>query len=183
MIFSKDFLDNINIIFENEGVYDNNPLDPGGETFFGIARNYHPEWRGWEIVDDLKKEIDLENDFNVKDLECFPELYNLILEFYYKNFWEAAKIDKLPEKVQKIVFDATVNMGVKRTIKILQKALGVIVDGRFGAITLNAVESIDPELLYTKFKLERINYYTDLVERKPKYKKFLLGWIKRTLKT
>lgn len=40
-------LDIIAAVLRREGVYDDHPLDPGGETAYGISRRYHPEaWRG-----------------------------------------------------------------------------------------------------------------------------------------
>ncbi|MDR1034997.1 MAG: hypothetical protein LBT40_00015 [Deltaproteobacteria bacterium] len=34
---------------EMEGGWANNPADSGGETFRGIARNFHKSWPGWAI--------------------------------------------------------------------------------------------------------------------------------------
>ena len=38
----------------HEGGYNNDPDDVGGETYKGIARNYHASWEGWKIVDMYK---------------------------------------------------------------------------------------------------------------------------------
>ena len=37
-----------------EGLYSNDPDDPGGETVHGIARVFWPRWSGWSIVDAAK---------------------------------------------------------------------------------------------------------------------------------
>ena len=183
MNFPSDFLENVDIIFKNEGTYSNDPDDPGVETFFGISRNFHPDWIGWLIVDQIKDSIDLEEDFDLNDLKSLPKLYTFVLDFYFDNFWKSAKIDQLLKKVQRSVFDAAVNMGVKRAIKLLQRAVGVTDDGIIGPITLGAIYRIDPDLLLSNFKLERIKYYTNLVKKYPTYRKYIVGWIDRALRT
>ncbi len=40
---------------QHEQGYANNTKDTGGETFMGIARNKHPQWAGWPIVDACRK--------------------------------------------------------------------------------------------------------------------------------
>ena len=40
-----------------EGGYSNNPKDKGGETYRGIARKYWPDWAGWIIVDEYKRNM------------------------------------------------------------------------------------------------------------------------------
>ena len=39
-----------------EGLYSNDPDDPGGETVYGVARVFWPKWSGWSIVDAAKKQ-------------------------------------------------------------------------------------------------------------------------------
>jgi lysozyme family protein len=34
-----------------EGGYVNNPQDPGGETYKGIARKFNSKWDGWIAID------------------------------------------------------------------------------------------------------------------------------------
>lgn len=41
--------------------------------------------------------------------------------------------------------------------------------------------NINEELFVAKYKLERIKYYTNIVDKKPKQIKFYKGWIKRVL--
>ena len=182
MILSDDFLKCVDIIFDNEGVYSNDENDPGGETFFGISRNYHPDWSGWLYVDNIDKEI-LLNAYSVENLKDNKDLYYLVLEFYYKKFWKKMQLDYIDNfKLKRLLFDSSVNLGVKRASKILQKIIDVKVDGKIGKITLNKLEEFDFETIYLKYKLERIKYYTDLCYKHSKYKIYLLGWINRILK-
>jgi hypothetical protein len=50
----SDFNISYSITMGNEGPYDNDPTDVGGETYWGIARKYHPDWDGWKIIDSYK---------------------------------------------------------------------------------------------------------------------------------
>jgi lysozyme family protein len=181
-MFPKDFLNNMEIVFRNEGIYSNDPDDPGGETFVGIARNFHPDWQGWETIDYLKNQgVDLEN-WEKEDV-INSDLYNYVLDFYYNEYWKKLHLDKLANTIKTSLFDSAINMGKKTAIKILQRALNVIDDGIFGPITLEKALSIDPELLVSNFKLKRIEYYVNLCYNKPIYKKYLLGWVNRALRT
>ena len=42
-------------VLSYEGGYVNDPDDPGGETYKGIARKMNSKWDGWVLVDLLKQ--------------------------------------------------------------------------------------------------------------------------------
>lgn len=44
-------------VLSREGGYINDPDDKGGETYKGISRKYNPDWKGWRIIDNTKKNI------------------------------------------------------------------------------------------------------------------------------
>ena len=67
---SNRFLDIYRIVMEYEGGYVNHPNDPGGETYKGISRRAHPNWKGWQLIDQKK-----------------PVPEQLVQEFYYNNYW------------------------------------------------------------------------------------------------
>jgi lysozyme family protein len=62
-------------------------------------------------------------------------------EIYRSAYWELAKCDQLPAGVSYVVFDGAVNSGVAQSVKWLQRALGVAVDGVIGNATLAAVQN------------------------------------------
>jgi hypothetical protein len=43
------------------------------------------------------------------------------------------------------------------------------------------IDSLKKKLFVAKFKVERVQYYLDIVEKKPSQQKFLRGWIKRAV--
>lgn len=50
-------------ILKHEGRYANLASDSGGETYCGIARNYQPNWDGWQEIDQAKEDgADLDSD-------------------------------------------------------------------------------------------------------------------------
>ena len=131
---------------EREGWYSNNPLDPGGETFLGISRYWHPTWPGWKMID----------KYGVPHLPEFvlDNLYSLAEAFYRVQFWDRVQGDKLADlspPVAEKVFDTAVNLSVSDSGRWLQDALNllnidtvlysdILVDGRIGKITTSTLE-------------------------------------------
>lgn len=153
----------------NEGGYVLHKVagDPGGETFAGIARKRHPDWPGWNVVangtDSAKRMA--------------------VAAFYKPFFWDVIHGDEIgmqPES--EVIFDFAVNAGVQRAVKTAQVVLGVTVDGVMGPNTLHALNSNRVITGFLReYTLRRIRYYTELCNRRPEIKKFLLGWVNRAL--
>ncbi len=89
-----------------EGGYVNHPSDPGGETYRGISRRFHPNWKGWEFVD--KKN--------------FTEADKYVDSFYEATFWKPCGCDNYDFPLACSIFDAAVNCGVKRALGWLEVA-------------------------------------------------------------
>jgi len=169
------------IIFENEGIYSNDPDDPGAETFMGISRKYHPNWPGWKYVDELKEQgiINKIDENFIKN----SKLYNLVLDFYFVNYWKKLHLDVLDFNLAILLFDSAINLGKKTAVKLLQRILGVKDDGIIGTQTLGAIKNFEnDELLKEKYKLKRIEHYINLCYKNKNLRKYLLGWLNRVLK-
>jgi lysozyme family protein len=127
---------------QHEGGYSNNPKDQGGATYMGIARNKHPQWGGWPIVDDCLK--------HSAPLSLADGLADLVRDFYLVEFWrplQCPMIDQVSEAVAEELFEASVNCGIANGVKFLQRALNALnnhgkrypdltVDGAMGPKTL-----------------------------------------------
>lgn len=160
----------INIVFKAEGLYSNDKRDSGGETVFGIARNYHPTWEGWKIVDLMKRQPNFPQ--SLKNNKVLISLKN---NFYTKQFYYPVKADYINNELLALhVFDFGVNAGISRSIKTLQKVVGVVEDGIIGKNTLAATNATDCTQAFIN---ARISYYKKIGVGKNAV--FLKGWLNR----
>jgi len=145
-----------NFLMKWEGTtFENDPADPGGATKFGIDSRSHPG-------------LDIKN-LTLADAE----------EIYMREF-NASFAHKLPSPFSWLAFDAAVNAGESRSVKIFQKALGVTADGIWGKMSQAAFinqEHTNPNLVHDLI-LERNAFYRSIAHGK--LAKFLKGWLNRT---
>ena len=121
------FNDMMTRLLAHEGGYTNNPKDPGGPTNYGITQAVYDKYREEE---GLPKQ-------SVK-LISLGEASEIYLDLYYSPFLG------LPAPIAFQAFDGAVNSGVGRSIRWLQQAVGVKVDGLLGVKTEAAVWAADP---------------------------------------
>ena len=130
-----------------EGGYNFDRMDPGGETYMGISRVYWPSWEGWETIDDYS-EKGMIPEFAKTGLAPF------VFDFYRTNFWNRMQGDKVatlsPEVVYEL-FDTAVNLDVPDAVRFLQTALNMhnqfggiypelLIDGLLGPKTFGVLE-------------------------------------------
>lgn len=158
-------------MLKNEGGFQLHTVvhDRGGQTYAGIARRYHPDWVGWQWIDQGKLESD--------------ELKTSVSGFYKEFFWDVLWADKIEnQNSANSLFDYAVNAGVKTAIKAAQKVCRSDVDGIMGPNTLRLLNGLPWDEFKQGFVIAKIERYTDIVNSRPDQNKFLLGWINRTLK-
>jgi lysozyme family protein len=112
--------------WSNPRNFSNDAHDPGGETMCGIIQREFSSWckaQGKAIRD-------------VRTLTK-DEGYAI----YFANYWRP-HCDVLPSGLDLAFFDVAVNEGAIEAVRILQHALGVSVDGGWGAQTSGAVAGI-----------------------------------------
>ena len=110
-----EFLIAYKITAGNEGGYVNDPHDSGGETYCGISRVNFPHWKGWATIDLYKSQGKVH--YNV----VFPELANLVHEFYKTNFWDPIDGDNIDDQdVANDAYDMAVNSGVGAAKQMLK---------------------------------------------------------------
>lgn len=158
-------------MIRNEGGYTLHQVkgDRGGQTYAGIARNYHQSWPGWKYID-------------AGDLDS-PWLPKHVATFYKKKFWDKVQGDHVAsQRIANTLFDFSVNAGYRVAAKLAQSILGLKTDGLIGPKSLAALNKTDPENFKVRYALAKVSRYAEIVNRDPSQKKFLLGWINRTLK-
>src|SRR5690606_18718456 len=108
----------------------------------GITLAVYAAYRGIELT-----------DFNKEAL--LRELKKLtvadVRPIYYKRYWVPSRAADLPPPLALMHFDAAVNHGVGNAARMLQRSLGVTVDGIIGPQTLAAANSQRVEDVINKY--------------------------------
>jgi lysozyme family protein len=180
MIYTESFRKGLAHTLGIEGPESNHPLDPGGQTVCGIARNRHPNWEGWQIIDQGG---------------TVPN--EMVALFYKVNFWDIINGDRLAALSLDVaieVFDTAVNISPRRAGGILQEGLNLLnrngqiypdllQDGKIGDITIGALKNcIKAGRLKKLAKLLnhlQAEYYIQLMRKNPEKEEFS-GWFERT---
>ena len=182
------------ITLGHEGGYVFDPDDAGGETYRGVARRYHPNWSGWEIIDQLKQQSDSRRQLN-KRLDENRPLQSQIQSFYKQHYWDRFQGDLIASQdLAEELFDTGVNMGVHRAVRFLQEGLNllnrnqksfkdILEDGKSGPGTLGALEAYlakDPaEYLLKIMNILQGMHYIEYMRKSPTQEKYARGWLKR----
>lgn len=161
----------------NEGGYVNDPDDPGGETYRGVARLIFGKWNGWTIVDQLRKQ----GGFPLS-LDKHEELQRKVDAFYRTSFWDRISGDDiLNQQVADSIFDFAVNAGVGTSTVLAQHVAEVEADGVMGEETIRSVNEKDPEYFLAAFTVAKIARYLSIVNKRPTSRKYFYGWVLRTI--
>ncbi len=162
----------------NEGGYVNDPDDPGGETYKGIARASNPKWDGWITIDLLKNK----QQAFPKNLESDEELQKQVKALYESNYWDKISGDKIKDQdIAESIYDFAVNAGPRVSSKLAQLAVGVKPDGVIGPETLRYINADDPKTFLSVFALSKISRYVHICENRKESRKYFYGWVRRTL--
>lgn len=168
--FSKKFIDEMEndiefqkilneYIIPNEGGYNNDPEDTGGETNMGIAKHAH------------------QNE-NIKKMT--RQRANAI---YYEEYYKWNGLYKLPYQIRGFVVDYGLPTNPLIAIQTVHKVLGLPPNGNIiGQNTLNIFKNFsqqDYEKFLETFKIEMKKHFTEVARREPQKEKFLKGWLKR----
>jgi lysozyme family protein len=148
---------------KEEGGFVNNPADPGGATNFGVTL---ATYRHFESNPEL----------SVDDIRAISS--DTVTAIYSTLFWNAMRCDAYAAGVDLMVFDEGVNAGCARSIRMLQAALGFLLDeqdGFAGPVTLGAAAKADTASLITSLFNRQASYYQSL----PTFTTFGHGWMNR----
>lgn len=149
-------------LYEGWHQFSNDPNDPGGATYSGVTQREYTAWR-LHIAG-------LPNAYvrAMTDVEC--------KSIYKTQYWDAVRGDEVWAGMDILLYDIAVNSGSVRSIKFLQQALGITVDGQFGLQTLGALNSIqDRKALIQKICAARMSFWHSLTT----WWRFGKGWSAR----
>lgn len=173
----------------NEGGYADNKADRGGETYAGIARNFHPNWNGWVKIDEYKADYKKAKDKGKTKLSLAQwvnasadvkkePVHKMVSDFYKKQFWDVNKLDEFKDQqLADTVYDFGVNSGTNRSAKYIQRVVRVAQDGIIGKNTLEAINNGDAEVYHTQFNTLRRDFYNSIA--KGNQAQFLPSWLRR----
>ena len=148
--------------FEGWHQYSNDPVDPGGATYSGVTQN---EYNFYRVHVLNSKPADVRE---MQDSEC--------RSIYKTQYWDAVRGDNLWSGCDLLLYDIAVNSGPVRSIKFLQQALGVKVDGQFGLETFGALMAVkDRKALIQKICAARMSFWHQLST----FWRFGKGWSSR----
>lgn len=162
--------------------------DRGGQTYNGIARNHHPDWEGWEVIDAaLAAGLDVMN---------LPELQVMERRFYRAKFWAPMGLDhiKVPEVTDE-VFEAGVNCGATTATRWLQEAYNLCnqngkigrdlnVDGVIGPVTAKAINGFPAKRLDVLLKVLNLlqgERYLAICREDRTQEAHLHGWVRNRI--
>lgn len=161
MLYTQKFNSAIKHTLLNEGGYVNDPVDPGGETKYGITKRTYPTL-------DIK---------NLTEAQA--------IGIYFSDWWKKGPYEQIDNtELAGKVFDTAVNVGASRAYKFLQQAVNavgghLVVDGAIGPKTIVAINQGDAPSILKAFRLVHEQYYLNLIAARPSLGKYKNGWIKR----
>lgn len=97
------------------------------------------------------------------------------IAIYQRDYWNLCDCDQLPASVAFVLFDAAVNQGQPHAVRMLQAALGVVIDGHIGPKTIAAAGRLLPRVLVTELTARRLLAYG----LDDNFKSDGLGWCRR----
>ena len=133
-------------VLKSEGGYVNNPKDPGGMTNLGVTKRTYEHYVGHPVDEDTMRGLT-------------PEL---VTPLYKSMYWDAVRGDQLPDGVDYCVFDAAVNSGPTKAIKLLQNAVGTPQTGQISDRDVQLANAADLNDIITKICNERLVFLQSL---------------------
>lgn len=168
------FLYVYNYIRQNiEGNYSNHPNDRGRETYAGISRRLHPDWFGWQYVDEAKPLV---------RHDSVPAAEIWALDFYL-DIWVKGGFEIIENReVALSLFDFTIHSS-PRTVELkVNRVLSIYgcdpikVEGEWVPDSINTLPATE---FILRLKIERLKLFNYLVRKDPSQIVFLRGWYRR----
>lgn len=122
----------------HEGGYVNDPMDPGGETNWGISKRSYP-------------------NVNIRALTRAEAK-----EIYRRDFWNAIHAEEMYDGVAFQALDFAINSGIQTAIRKLQKAVGAADDGYWGPMSKRAAAAMSESDVIMRFVAERLDFWRSL---------------------
>jgi lysozyme family protein len=166
-VTEDDFDRAFSYLLRDEGLYVNNPADPGGATKYGVTRETLMRWRGQPVTEQDVATLSREEAKNI----------------YWAWYWKPLGCDELSKlTVATVLLDCGVLFGVGSTALIVQKTLNdscgktLRLDGFVGKDTINALNDVDARAFIEAFKESLHKRVSNIVRSNPSEEIFRKGW-------
>ena len=163
------YVDVIEELLQAEGLWVDDPDDPGGATMRGITLKSYCDYLGRDVSKD--------------ELRDMPK--GDAVKFYKSIYWDGAKVDTFSDDLKHLWMDMSVNHGKRNAGKILQQSVNtkenanvLDVDGIVGTGTLNEIGILDIKDVLVERVIFFVNNIFDgsrYLKRTPQAK-FIRGW-------
>jgi lysozyme family protein len=144
-------------------------------------------------ADRVGLDLDRDGDTDSTDIRLVtPEVARRL---FYRDFYLAPRLNRLPLTLQPLLFDMAVNFGPPRAVMILQQVLvdaecmppydargRAMVDGVLGPATAKACTTIDAVILNNMVVDARSLYHSAVAMTVRGQNQFLRGWLARSEK-
>lgn len=155
---SANFAPCMKVSLVYEGLWSDNPKDPGGATMKGITIGTFRRYKPGATKTMLR---------NITQTD---------VEYIYRDgYWTPIRGDDLPAGVDMSTFDYGINSGPSRSVRDLQSVLGVGADGKVGGETLKALAVADKKQVIQKHCAKRLGFMHGLKT----WNTFKRGWSAR----
>jgi lysozyme family protein len=150
-----------------EGGFQNNPKDIGN-------------WTGGQIgVGELKGTKYGISAKSYPNLDIENLTQDQAIAIYRRDYWDKLRLGEIDSnRIAWKIFDLSVNMGRRTATHILQKAVGVTVDGIIGHQTLEAVNKADVNLVMNEIVRLQQEHYEEIHDADND--EFFAGWMIRS---
>jgi lysozyme family protein len=150
-----------------EGAFSDDPKDPGN-------------WTGGAVgVGELKGSKYGVSAKSYPDMDIRNVTLDTAKHIAFHDYWLPAHCGEVPGPIGFCMMDSAYNQGTGMAVIFLQRALGVLVDGKVGPITKEAARLMGAEKLISYFQAERNLHYVQL-KNWPDSKR---GWSRRLILT
>lgn len=163
--------DRITALIGREKGFVNLVADSGGPTKFGITQK--------KLAEARKRPATLEDVQGLTEEEA--------REIYRRDYADA-HIAIAPDEVEELLLDIHANHGPGNFARILQRALGVVVDGQIGPKTRAALAAADGSKLFRELGAARLEFTGRAITKNlkdddhdgiPDNTEFAAGWLNR----
>ena len=156
---NSNFDKSLEFVLKSEGHFVNDSRDPGGMTNLGITQRVLEEWLGHAVDEKTMRNLTPEQ----------------VAPIYKAKYWMACYAPQLKVGIDYLMFDAAVNMGPGRAVKLMQECIGCVPDGIIGPRTFQLLDQKKPEDIVDAFSKRKTSYYESLKT----FPVFGKGWLKR----